>query len=229
MELKVVCNCGQKYIFNVEPENGRMPVKVACPSCGADGTASADEALAGLFPDSEPPIPVAAAIPAQPKSVTPPAPPPLGAPAGLRINRATPAPAEPGPQLAITGAPRTVAPLRPGASPAVGANPKTGASYSLGLGVLGAFLGAAVGAGLMYGFFALTEFRFPLMGTCIGVLTGLGARLLARGTEMTLGAIAGAIALLATGGVLYFMFGDVAATFIVSMIVSVAFAYKIAG
>ena len=227
MELKVVCNCGQKYIFEVEPESGRMPVKVACPSCGADGTASADEALSGLFPNPQPPIPVAAAVPAQPAPVTPPAPPPLGAPAGLRINR-VPA-AEPSPQLAIADAPRAAAPLRPVASPAGVANANTGAGYSLGLGVLGAFLGAAVGAGLMYGFFALTDFRFPLMGTCIGLLTGLGARLLARGTDMTLGAIAGAIALLATGGALYFMFGDVAATFIISMIVSVAFAYKIAG
>ena len=67
------------------------------------------------------------------------------------------------------------------------------------------------------------------MGTAIGALTGLGARILARGTDMTLGAIAGSIAFLATGGTLYFMFGDIAAAFILSMIVSVILAFKIAG
>jgi hypothetical protein len=89
-------------------------------------------------------------------------------------------------------------------------------------------LGAALGAGLMYGFFLLADFRFPLMGTCIGALTGLGARILAKGTDTALGAISGGIALVSTAGTLYFMFGDMAGMFILSMLVSVGFAYKIA-
>ena len=113
------------------------------------------------------------------------------------------------------------------ASPAP--KPKAEKEYSLGLGIAGAILGAALGAGLMYGFFIWADFRFPLMGTGIGALTGLGARILARGTDMTLGGIAGAIAFLATGGTLYLMFGDIAAAFIISMIVSVSLAFKIAG
>ena len=81
----------------------------------------------------------------------------------------------------------------------------------------------------MYGFYYWADFRFPLMGTGIGILTGLGARILAKGTDTTLGGIAGAIAFMATAGTLYLIVGDIAALFIVSMIVSVSLAFKIAG
>jgi hypothetical protein len=119
--------------------------------------------------------------------------------------------------------------MRPGAAPIAAPKAKAEAEYSVGLGILGAFIGAVVGVGLMFGFAVLTGFTFPLMGTSIGILTGLGARLMARGTDMTLGVIAGGIALLATGGTLYFVVGDMAFMFILSMLVSVSFAYKIAG
>src|SRR5215475_4324810 len=48
MELKVQCGCGTKYAFDVEPVNGRMPTPVACPSCGTDGTYTANEMLAKM-------------------------------------------------------------------------------------------------------------------------------------------------------------------------------------
>ena len=38
MEVKIQCPCGTHYAFDVEPVNGRMPVRVHCPGCGADGT-----------------------------------------------------------------------------------------------------------------------------------------------------------------------------------------------
>ena len=107
--------------------------------------------------------------------------------------------------------------------------PKAEEECNLMLGVLGAILGAALGAGLMYGFFLLTDARFPLMGTGIGALSGLGARILARGTDTSLGVIAALVALLSTAGTLYLMFGDMAGMFVISMVVSVTFAYKIAG
>ena len=46
MEIKVECPCGQHYKFDVVPERGRMPVRVNCPSCGADGTDAANAFLA---------------------------------------------------------------------------------------------------------------------------------------------------------------------------------------
>ena len=45
MEIKIQCGCGTRYKFDVEPVNGRMPVKVQCPSCTADGTPSANEII----------------------------------------------------------------------------------------------------------------------------------------------------------------------------------------
>ena len=71
-------------------------------------------------------------------------------------------------------------------------------------------------------------FRFPLMGTCIGALTGLGARILYKGTDSTLGAIAGLVALLATGGTLFLLFGEFSVSFAISMAFSVYFAYRVA-
>src|SRR5581483_1422187 len=75
-ELKIQCDCGQRYKFDVEPVNNRMPFKVNCPSCGLDGTEKANVMLGEQ--NSEPilviePEPVAAA-PAAP------------APSGLRLS-----------------------------------------------------------------------------------------------------------------------------------------------
>jgi hypothetical protein len=44
--VKIQCGCGQKYAFDVEPVNGRMSTTVACPICGTDGTAAANDAIA---------------------------------------------------------------------------------------------------------------------------------------------------------------------------------------
>ncbi len=43
MPVKIECECGQHYSFDVEPVNGQMPAAVACPECGADGTATAND------------------------------------------------------------------------------------------------------------------------------------------------------------------------------------------
>jgi hypothetical protein len=48
--IKVYCECGQHYAFDVEPINGRMPCAVACPACGQDGTTSANAIIAGQLP-----------------------------------------------------------------------------------------------------------------------------------------------------------------------------------
>ncbi len=65
MEIKIVCDCGQKYIFEVDPENGQMPAAVNCPACGADGTKEANDIMAQIFPDQpgEPPPAVAGGDP----------------------------------------------------------------------------------------------------------------------------------------------------------------------
>ena len=46
MEIKIQCGCGQNYAFEIEPVSGQMPSAIACPSCGVDGTAAANAAIA---------------------------------------------------------------------------------------------------------------------------------------------------------------------------------------
>jgi hypothetical protein len=72
MPIKIECDCGQRYVFDVEPVNGRMPTRVACPTCGTDGTATANDHIARLFPSVPAPSPVIQLIelPAQSRTVT---------------------------------------------------------------------------------------------------------------------------------------------------------------
>ena len=46
MRIKLQCECGQRFAFEVEPINGRMPSPVECPACGAESTAAANAAIA---------------------------------------------------------------------------------------------------------------------------------------------------------------------------------------
>jgi hypothetical protein len=50
MTLKFNCPCGTRIGFDVEPENGRMPMALACPECGADLTAIANGEIAAQTP-----------------------------------------------------------------------------------------------------------------------------------------------------------------------------------
>jgi len=63
--VKIDCECGQRYAFEVEPANGRVPSPVACPSCGADGTAAANAIIAQSIevPDSETAVAKATTVP----------------------------------------------------------------------------------------------------------------------------------------------------------------------
>jgi hypothetical protein len=68
ISIKILCGCGQKYAFEIEPTGGQMPWAVKCPTCGADGTAVANEiiaraiasqsvpAIAGPQPPASPPL-----------------------------------------------------------------------------------------------------------------------------------------------------------------------------
>lgn len=38
IEVKIPCDCGTRYKFDVEPLHGRMPARVHCPGCGVEGT-----------------------------------------------------------------------------------------------------------------------------------------------------------------------------------------------
>jgi len=89
--IKVVCVCGQKFAFDVEPVNGRMPYVVKCPVCGADGTASANDLITQKLAAAPPaaaapaaPAHTPAAAPAAPSAKPPRSPAPPGAPRAVR-------------------------------------------------------------------------------------------------------------------------------------------------
>jgi hypothetical protein len=44
--IEIQCSCGQRFAFNVEPVQGRMPESVGCPTCGCDVTEAANQAIA---------------------------------------------------------------------------------------------------------------------------------------------------------------------------------------
>ena len=48
--IKILCGCGQKYAFDVEPAGGRMTYAVQCPVCGAEGTTVANQIIAQRAP-----------------------------------------------------------------------------------------------------------------------------------------------------------------------------------
>ena len=55
--VKIVCNCGQKYAFDVQPVNCRMPVPVFCPACGLEGTLRANQFIAKILHGQTQPLP----------------------------------------------------------------------------------------------------------------------------------------------------------------------------
>ena len=198
MELKVACNCGQNYKFDVNPVGNQMPFAVACPSCGTDGTAAANTILSQM--------------PAAP------APAPVLAKPSLSLSAAPAAPAMPAPPP-IAAAPRVAMP-RPAAKPQ--------AQYSLGMGVLGAFIGSAVGGGIMLAVSIWMGFRFPLLGAGIGFGTGYLARVMARGVDSSLGAIAAVFAVLSTALTLYLIYGVFPIICLISVAVSASAAFRTA-
>ena len=57
MEIKIECQCGTKFKFDVEPVNGRMPVGIGCPNCQLDATAAANAIIAQQLGHAAPSAP----------------------------------------------------------------------------------------------------------------------------------------------------------------------------
>ena len=55
--VKIYCACGQKYSFEVQPVDGRMPVPIACPVCKRDGTDDANYFIARILKGKTQPLP----------------------------------------------------------------------------------------------------------------------------------------------------------------------------
>lgn len=215
MELKVVCQCGQKFKFDVEPVNGRMPFTVNCPVCNADGTETANGLLAQSFSSPPPPL------------TTSTAPPPVTA-NKLSIHREAPAPSAAPPALAPLRNTSTPPPIGAVAPLSTDKKPRSQADgeFSLVRGIIGAVLGSAVGCGLLFAFWLWAHFRFPLMGIAVGAAAGYGARWLARGTDTTLGIITAVIATGSVFGTFFLMYGEFAIFNIISIVICASVAYR---
>ena len=181
IELKVHCDCGQKYKFDVEPVNGQMPFTVACPICKRDGTAKANAQLQqmAIFKMVEPP-PAPAPVPIAPP---PPAP---AAPSRLRLNVSAPAESSAAPvsapALAAGSAPPPIGGMPRRAPATAVAQPAKPPSFAMGL--LGALIGALVGAVLYFTIYKITGPFFLLryvLALGVGGLAGWLASLLGRG------------------------------------------------
>lgn len=114
--VKIECECGQRYAFDVEPTDGRMPGSIACPTCGADGTPAANQSITRHFATAAPATPMIRLIAPAPAQVAPAAPSipvaPTSAPIGLfpaaPIASAPAAPVAPIP----AAAPPSIQPIR---------------------------------------------------------------------------------------------------------------------
>src|SRR4051812_43237703 len=74
MNIKVLCPCGAKFRFEIEPVNGRLPGPVACPTCGGDATELANIVIAQQLAGMQPVAPMVMASTAEaPQSIMPPA------------------------------------------------------------------------------------------------------------------------------------------------------------
>src|SRR6266536_903481 len=92
MQIKIQCSCETRYAFDVEPVNGRMPVRVNCPSCGADGTEFANAVIQqelGRSLESRPKVRIGTQAAPPP---APAAPPPAALPPASEMSPATAAP-----------------------------------------------------------------------------------------------------------------------------------------
>lgn len=208
MELKVRCHCGQKFKFDVEPVDGRMPFTVACPTCGTDGTEAANSALGQMFPR---PALASVAAAAAPVAVA------MSAPVGLRVGSV---PAAPPPVVSDDNVPRFV---QKGVMP----TEKPLGQGNIFLGILGAGIGAGVGAGVLFLLASFMGFSMPILCILIGLLAGVGARVAYQGSDSTLGFFAAGVTLIATVITMFFLFGIGGIFGIFSLLFSVSTAWKI--
>ena len=183
IELKVHCDCGQKYKFDVEPANGQMPFTVACPICKADGTAKANASLQqmSVFKPVESPATAPVLAPIAPIAPPPPA------PSRLRLNVSAPTESDAVPATS----PPPIAPTLGTTPPPIAARPRMGMAPaatteepgkkpSFGMGLLGGFVGALVGSIIYYFIFKTTGVRiFLALG--VGALAGFAANYLGKG------------------------------------------------
>jgi hypothetical protein len=180
LELKIQCDCGQKYKFDVEPVDGRMPWEVNCPICGASGTASCNELLRQMSPVAAPSMVAAASEPPQPRLV---------------VNR-THAPSAP---AATLEAPPAEQYQMADAQLAADVD-EHGRPRNFTLSLTGVVLGAVLGMLIWHLICRTTGIRLGIMALVTGVMAGVAPQLIGYYRSKLMGLLAAVCALTAILG-----------------------------
>ena len=217
-EVKVTCACGARYKFDLELAEREMSSAVTCPGCQADLTPLANEEILNYPAKHAPTLAAPSAAPS-----------PAAAATGIPVvsDPFGPAPTgKSGPNLKPMEVPKHVRPppgTKPVAPPARNASPaakpdaqrpvaKPAAASgqpNLVMGIVGGVVGSLIGAVLWFAFLKSTAatpidpkstpFTTAWMGIILGVLAGVGARLLGRTKNPALGGAACVCATLTIG------------------------------
>ncbi len=217
MEVKILCPCGAKYKFDVEPLHGKLPGPVNCPVCQADGTVLGNEIIARQLSCNPSPTAVAVAIsPTLSRSgfVAPPvvrsskdlqpsvaaAPQPV---ASAPIPIATPRLAVPYAGPVAIAAEQERAPVS--AAPAQSVRPpKIEAEPSFTRGLFGIAAASFVGLLIWFGITVLLGLKIKWIAIGIGAMIGWAGQALAKEKSVRLGiAAATATALVVLLGLLW--------------------------
>lgn len=193
MVVKILCSCGTKYKFDVEPRDGKLPGPVNCPACGAEGTAEGNEIIAReLAAAGQAKEPAATEAGSRPRTVVPVIPKSSKA----LVVSAAPAPAVPSVAATVTPSPPTppIPPTVPKPQRGFGAGSKQG------LGIAAAVAAGLLGMLAWYGITVGTNREFGLLAWGLGGLIGAVTRAAGAGGSRMLGLTAGAVAFVAILG-----------------------------
>lgn len=186
MEIKIVCDCGQKFKFDVEPVGGRMPWEVNCPVCGASGTDKANsvisQQLTNALPSSD-----------APSTITPVDLSAESAKPRLTIRRAEQPAAPPPPVAPVMPHPLSSA-AGLGAKPKPKIKPIFGEPH-MGKTVLGACIGSLVVVTLWVILFKATGIKWGIMAMGVGWSAGFFARWIGRSEGQGMALVTALIAL----------------------------------
>ena len=180
MEIKIQCDCGQKFKFDAEPVNGRMPWEVNCPVCGLSGTDKANWIIAHAapVPISAPLAPIGFVSSAPPAGI--PIPPP---PSAVPVAAPVPSAEAPKPKLSISRPHAAPAAVPPAATQSAVPRPMPRQVVASSMakeplssntlffrGVLGAFGGAMLGMGIWYGIAVATGYQLGIVAWVVSPL-----------------------------------------------------------
>ena len=187
VEIKIHCDCGTKYKFEVEPLKGRMPQRVFCPGCGFEGTGEANQQLHEKLPSTPTVAKQSSPISNVAES--------LNRDDNIKVS-------------AVDVLPPALLPRRPFADAMSGARRSDGSPNARRsrflAGLTGAILTGSIGALAWFFLIKVTGYQIGFGAWGVGLLVGAGTRALGRegGQGLAVAAALCALAAVAVGQLL---------------------------